>query len=126
MQLLIVPDGQLKVPWNDTLLLVITSSIASQLKDLSSQVLQDGSEVNCTRNQVSQRSSMDIQLSHTWSASTNTLSVVSLLQQTMDTTNRELEAGLRGSGDGFSISTSLTASGGLSGFSCARNSVRHE
>ena len=39
---------------NDTLLLVITSGIASQFEDLSGEVLEDGSEVNCiaeTRNE---------------------------------------------------------------------------
>ena len=54
MQLLIVSDSQLQMPWNDTLLLVITGSIASQLEDLSGQVLQNGSEVDYTYNQVSQ------------------------------------------------------------------------
>lgn len=63
---------------------------------------------------------------HAWSTSTNTLSVVALLQKTVDTTNGKLEASLRGSGDGLSISTSLATSGRLSGFSCTRNLVRHE
>jgi len=75
VQLFIIPYGLLQVPWDDTLFLVITGSIASQLEDLSSQVLQDGSEVN-------------------WGASTDTLGIVTLLQETMDTTNRELETGL--------------------------------
>ena len=42
------------MPGNDTLLLVISGSIASQLEDLSGQVLQNGSEVDYTYNQVSQ------------------------------------------------------------------------
>jgi len=75
---------------------------------------------------VSQGLSVDIWLSHTWGTSADTLGVVALLQETVNTTNRELEAGLRGSGDGLSISATLTASRGLSGFSCTRNSVRRE
>jgi len=54
VQLLIVSDSQLQMPWNDTLLLVITGSIASQLEDLRGQVLQNGSEVDYACNQVSQ------------------------------------------------------------------------
>lgn len=41
------------MPWDDTLLFVITSGIAGQLEDLRGQVLQDGSEVNYTCNLVS-------------------------------------------------------------------------
>ena len=48
-QLLIVAHCQLDVPWYDPGLLVVTSSIACQLKDLSCQVLQDCSQVyGCT------------------------------------------------------------------------------
>ena len=98
------------MPWNNTLLLVITGGITSQLEDLSSQVLQDGSEVNYTYNQVSQWEPMDIRLSRTWGTSADTLCIVSLLQETMNTANGKLEASLRGSGDGLPISTSLAAS----------------
>lgn len=44
--LLVVPDSKLKMPRNDTLLLVVASCIARELEDLSSQVLEDGSEVD--------------------------------------------------------------------------------
>ena len=54
MQFLIVSDSQLQMPWNDTLLLVVTGGIASQLEDLGGQVLQNGSEVYYECNQVSQ------------------------------------------------------------------------
>jgi len=44
--LLVVPNGQLQVSRYNTLLLVVACSIASQLKDLSRKVFEDGSEVN--------------------------------------------------------------------------------
>ena len=46
VQLLVVADGELKVTGNDTGLLVVTSGVTSQLEDFSSQVLENGSEVN--------------------------------------------------------------------------------
>jgi hypothetical protein len=46
VQLLIVTDGELEMTRDDTSLLVVTSGVTGQLKDLSSQVLKDGSEVN--------------------------------------------------------------------------------
>lgn len=46
VQLLIVADGELQMTRDDTGLLVVTSGVTSQLKDLSSEVLQDGSEVD--------------------------------------------------------------------------------
>ena len=56
---------------HDTRLLVVARGVASKLKDLSRQVLEDGSKVDR-------------------SASTNTLCVVALLQQTMNTPDWEL------------------------------------
>ena len=44
--LLIVTDGKLQVARNDTLLLVVTCSIAGELEDLGCEVLKDGGEVN--------------------------------------------------------------------------------
>ena len=46
VQLLVVTDGELQVTRDDTRLLVVTSGVASQLENLSSQVLKDGSEVD--------------------------------------------------------------------------------
>ena len=43
VELLIIPDGQLKVTRYDPLLLVVPGSIPSQLEGLSSEVLQDSS-----------------------------------------------------------------------------------
>lgn len=46
VQLLIVADGELEMTGDDTGLLVVTSGVTSQLKDLSSQVLEDGRKVD--------------------------------------------------------------------------------
>jgi len=75
VQLLIVPDGELEMTGNDTRLLVVTSSIASQLKNFSGEVLEDGSQVD-------------------GSTGTDTLSIVALSQKTVDTANGERETGL--------------------------------
>ena len=77
VQLLVIPDGKLKMPWDDSGLLVVTGSIASQLKDLSSEVLHDSSQID-------------------WSTSTNTGSIVTLAEETMDTSNWELESSSAG------------------------------
>ena len=77
VQLLIVTDGELKVTGNDTGLLVITGSVTSQLEDFGSEVLEDGSQVD-------------------GSTGTDTLGVVALAEQTVDTTNGEGQTGLGG------------------------------
>ena len=77
VQLLVVPDGELKVTGDDTGLLVVTSGVTSQLEDFGSQVLKDGSEVD-------------------GSTGTDTLSVVALAEKTVDTTNGESETRLGG------------------------------
>jgi hypothetical protein len=46
VQLLVVADGELKMTGDDTGLLVITSSVASQFEDFSSQVLEDSSQID--------------------------------------------------------------------------------
>ena len=73
VQLLVVTDGELKMAGVDPLFLVVTGGVASQLKDLSSEVLHDGSQVNR-------------------GASTDTLGVVAGLEQTVNTTDWELES----------------------------------
>jgi hypothetical protein len=75
VQLLIVADGELEVTGDDTGLLVVASSVASKLEDFGSQVLEDGSEVD-------------------GSAGTDTLSVVALAEETVDTANGERETSL--------------------------------
>ena len=75
VQLLVVPDGELEMAGDDAGLLVVAGSVAGQLEDLGSQVLEDGGEVDR-------------------GASTNTLGVVSLAEKTVDTTDWECETSL--------------------------------
>lgn len=75
VQLLIISDGELEMTGDDTGLLVVAGSVASQLEDFGSEVLKDGSEVHR-------------------GAGTNTLSVVALSEKTVDTTNGERETSL--------------------------------
>lgn len=77
VQLLVVPDSELQVAGDDTGLLVITGSVASQLKDFGSEVLEDSSQVDR-------------------GTSTDTLGVVALAEQTVDTTDGECQTGLGG------------------------------
>jgi len=79
VQLLVVSDGELQMSWDDTGLAVVTSGVTGQFEDFGSEVLEDGGEVD-------------------WSTSTNTLSVVALSQETMNTTNWESETGLSRAG----------------------------
>jgi hypothetical protein len=73
IELLISTDSQLKVARGDTLHLQVLASISGQLQNLSSQVLQDGSRVDCC-------------------SGTNTaICLGSLLQLAVDTANRELK-----------------------------------
>jgi hypothetical protein len=77
VQLLIVTDGELEVTRDDTGLLVVASGVASKLENFGSQVLENGSEVD-------------------GSTGTDTLSIVALAEQTVDTANRECETSLGG------------------------------
>ena len=73
VQLFVIADGKLQVTGDDPGLLVITGSIACQLKNFSSKVFHDSSQVD-------------------WCTSSYTFSIVALAQQTVDTTNRELKS----------------------------------
>jgi hypothetical protein len=75
VQLLVVPNGELEMAGNDTGLLVVAGSVTSQLEDLSSEVLKNGSEVD-------------------GGTGTDTLGVVALAEKTVDTTDGESETGL--------------------------------
>jgi hypothetical protein len=44
--LFVVPDGELEMTGNDTLLLVIASGVTSKFKDLSSQVFENRGQIN--------------------------------------------------------------------------------
>ena len=72
VQLLVVADGQLEVTRDDTGLLVVTGGVAGQLEHFGGQVLQNGGEVH-------------------WGTGTNSLGVVALSEQTVDTANGKLE-----------------------------------
>lgn len=75
VQFLIVSDGELKMTGNDTGLLVVTSSIASQLEDFGREVLQYGGKID-------------------GSTSTDTLGIVTLTEQTVDAADGESETSL--------------------------------
>lgn len=62
---------------NDTGLLVVASGVASQLQDFGSQILEDSGQVD-------------------GGTGTDTLSVVSLAEETVDTADGERETSLRG------------------------------
>lgn len=92
VQLLIVSDGELEVAGNDTRLLVVTGSVASQLENFSGEVLEDGGQVD-------------------GGTGTDTLSVVALSQKTVDTTNGERETGLGGTADVAMLATGVNGRG---------------
>ena len=75
VQFLVVADGELQMTGDDSGLLVVSGSVASQLEDLSSEVLENGSQVD-------------------WGTSTDTLSIVALAEETVDTTDWESETSL--------------------------------
>ena len=79
VQLLVVPDGELEVTGDDPGLLVVTGGVAGQLEDLSRQVLHNGSHVH-------------------GGTGSDTLSIVALTQQTVDTSDGELKSSPAGPG----------------------------
>jgi len=86
VQLLIVLDGKRDVPGHDTTLLVITSGVSSKLEDLSTEVLENSSEVD-------------------GSSSSDTGSVLSLPEVSSDTSDGELKSCLSRRSGGFLLST---------------------
>ena len=94
IQFFITSDGELQVTRSDTLDLKILAGVSGQLQNFGGKVFQNGRSVN-------------------GSGSSNSVSLVNrVLQETMDTTNRELKTGL-----GTSRLRGLLASWGLSSFS---------
>jgi hypothetical protein len=91
VQLLVVSDGELQMTGDDSCLLVVTGGVTCQLQDFSSQVLHDCSEVD-------------------WSSSTNSLSVVSLSEKTVDSSYWELKSSTGGSGLRLSLNLSSLSS----------------
>ena len=47
VELFITSNSELEMSWSDSLHLKIFGSVTSELKDLSGQILEDGSAVNC-------------------------------------------------------------------------------
>lgn len=75
VQFLIVSDGKLQMSWDDTGLLVVTGSVASQLENFGRKVLQDGSKID-------------------GGTSTHSLGVVAFSEESVDTTDWECETSL--------------------------------
>lgn len=92
VQLLIVSDGELKMPGNDTGLLVVTGGVSGQLENFGSQVLENGSQID-------------------GSTSSNSLGVVALPQESMNSADWKREAGF-----GRSRLRVLAAAGLAAGF----------
>ena len=91
VELLVVADGELDVPGDDARLLVVASSIAGELEDLSGEVLEDRCEVN-------------------WCTSSNAGGDLHLSNVSCDTADRELESRLCRSRDGLLCARRLLAS----------------
>jgi hypothetical protein len=86
VQLFIVLDGKSDVTRYDTALLVITSGISSELENLGTEVLENGSKVDR-------------------GASSHTSGVLALTKVSADTTNGELQTSLGGGGGGLFLSS---------------------
>ena len=82
VELLVVPDSELKVTRVDPGLLVVPGGVAGELEDLRGEVLHDSSEVD-------------------GSSSTNKSGVVSFAKETMDPANGELKASAARTGFGL-------------------------
>lgn len=72
---LVVADSELQVTGDDTGLLVVTGSVTGQLENFGGEILENSGEVD-------------------GGTGTNTLSVVTLPQETVDTTDGESETSL--------------------------------
>lgn len=104
VQLLVVPDGELKMTGDDTRLLVVTSSVSCQLENLSGEVFHDSSQVD-------------------GSTSTDTLGVVSLAEEPMDTADRELKPSTVGSRLALSLDLTTLATSRHDEFFVKRNEL---
>ena len=92
VQLLVVTDGELKMTWDDPSLLVVSGCVAGQLEDFSRQVLEHCCQVN-------------------WSSWSDSLGVISLSQESVDTSNWKLKSssGCPRSCLGFRLSSFATS-----------------
>ena len=76
IELLISSDGKLKMPWGNSLDLQILGSVSRQLEDLSGQILQHSSTIDCS------------------SGTNSAVRSDSALEESVQTTDRELETSL--------------------------------
>ena len=90
VQLLVITDGELKMTGDDSRLLVVTGGVASQLEDLSGEVLEDGRQVDGR-------------------SGANSRGVVSFPQESVHTSHRELESSPAGAGLCLSLHFSALA-----------------
>ena len=111
VQLLVVADSKLQVTGDDAVALVVAGGVASELKDLSAQVLEDSREVD-------------------WGATTEAGGQVLLAHVAGDTADRELKSGacraalaLAGrSASSLSLSLSFSFAGHGVGVGCLKKS----
>lgn len=75
VEFLVVSDGELDVSGDNSGLFVVLGGVTGELEDLSSEVFEDGSEVD-------------------WGTSTNSLGESALLEESGDSSNGELESSL--------------------------------
>ena len=74
VELFVSSDSKMKMSWGDTLHLKILGGVTGQLEDFGGEIFEDGSAVYCG------------------SSSDTSAGSGSLLQETMDTSDRELES----------------------------------
>merc|ERR1719192_242388 len=96
VQLLVIANGELKVPGNDPGLLVVPGSVPGELQDLSSEVLHHGGQIDR-------------------GASTNPLGVVTLAEKPVDTTHGKLETSAVGPGLGLHLGLATFTTAGHCG-----------
>ena len=122
--LFVIANGKLQMTRHNTLLLVVTRCVARKLEDLGSKVLKNRCEVDCGTRPKSALDLFGVTIADvllTWCTSTDTLGVVALLQETVDTTDGELKTRLRGARLG--LGGGIT--GGLARLGLAAALARH-
>ena len=75
----IIADGKHDVTWRNTGLLVVAGSITGKFENFDSEVLEDGGHED-------------------WSAGTDTVAIATLTEESVETTDWELETGTGGPG----------------------------
>jgi len=75
VQFFVVPNGELKMTWDDTGFLVVSCCVSGQLEDFSCKIFKYGCEVD-------------------WCTSSDSLSVVALAEKTVNTSDWECETSL--------------------------------